>query len=544
MARSEESKLLLAIYALQKDPNLSVNRAAKLYGVSYTTLRNRRAGRSSRRDTNPKRRKLSSIEESAIINHIIDLALRGFPPRVCMVRDMADRILAARHGTRVGTNWTTKFIRRQPQLKTRYNRRVDYQRAYCEDPIAYKAWFTLFKDTLVKYGIAEADIYNFDETGFAIGVISATGMVVTSSERLGRPRQVQQGNREWATVVSSVGANGFIVPPYIILSGKVIMEAWYRDTDLPRPWRLAVTDNGWINNEQGLQWITHFDKHTKDRTQGVYRLLILDGHVSHHSDVFETYCKAHNIITLCMPAHTSHRLQPLDVGCFGPLKLAYSRQLERLIRCFVTHVDKVGFLMAIRQAWEEAITLSNIQGGFRGSGLVPFDPEKVISTLDVKLATPRESPGPELPSPWAPQTPYTTQETTNQYQYIKDKVERHHSSSPTPILNAMEQLNKGMLSIMHAHTLLAAEVDGLRKANATLSKRRQAKATQLPGRTDLSIEEYHDLMAQQGVEAQLQQDIRRHGLDGEGPAKPIRLCSKCRRPGHTKRTCQLGVNSA
>jgi hypothetical protein len=34
-----------------------------------------------------------------------------------------------------------------------------------------------------KYGIAEANIYNFDETGFAIGVATHSARVVTSSDR-------------------------------------------------------------------------------------------------------------------------------------------------------------------------------------------------------------------------------------------------------------------------------------------------------------------------------------------------------------------------
>jgi hypothetical protein len=38
------------------------------------------------------------------------------------------------------------------------------------------------ENTITKYGIDATDIYNFDETGFMMGVIS-TGMVVTSAER-------------------------------------------------------------------------------------------------------------------------------------------------------------------------------------------------------------------------------------------------------------------------------------------------------------------------------------------------------------------------
>ena len=62
------------------------------------------------------------------------------------------------------------------------------------------------RETIAKYGIAEEDIYNFDETGFSMGLIMAAGMVITSAERKGRPRQAIQGNREWATVIQAVNS--------------------------------------------------------------------------------------------------------------------------------------------------------------------------------------------------------------------------------------------------------------------------------------------------------------------------------------------------
>jgi hypothetical protein len=50
------------------------------------------------------------------------------------------------------------------------------------------------QQTIAKYGILDEDIYNFDETGFQMGVI-ATAKVVTGADRAGRPRPVQPGNR-------------------------------------------------------------------------------------------------------------------------------------------------------------------------------------------------------------------------------------------------------------------------------------------------------------------------------------------------------------
>ena len=86
-----------------------------------------------------------------------------------------------------------------------YNRRFNYQRAQCEDPKAIQSWFDLVRSVVAQYGILEEDIYNFDETGFAMGIIS-TSKVVTRAERKGRTRTIQPGNREWVTVIHGINS--------------------------------------------------------------------------------------------------------------------------------------------------------------------------------------------------------------------------------------------------------------------------------------------------------------------------------------------------
>jgi hypothetical protein len=291
---------------------------------------------------------------------------------------MANQLLQARESTKspittttVGLNWASNFVRRRPELRTQFTRVTDHQRIKAEDSEISRDWFRLVHNIVIKYGIIDDNIYNFDETGFMMGMISS-GIVVTTSDDLQKTRLTQPGNREWATVIQGVNATGWTLPPFIILAARYLQKPWF-DEILP-DWRITITDNGWTNNEVGIQWIKHFDQYTASRTKGVYRLLILDGHESHHSIGFETYCRDHNIITLCMPAHTSHYHQPLDVSCFGPLKIAYGHEIEYLIRVSVTHITKLYFLTAFRKAFFKAITPSNIQNGFAGTGLVPYNP--------------------------------------------------------------------------------------------------------------------------------------------------------------------------
>lgn len=229
---SNEYRILLALQAFQNDPNLSLRRASGIYKVPFETLRRRHNGIQSRRDSGPNSRRLSDLEEQTIIKFVLDLDTRGFPSRLRFMEEMANSLLADRNAPPVGKRWTHNFIKRQPELKTRIFRRYDYQRAKCEDPTIIRGWFRLIQNTIAKYSIRSDDIWNFNETGFMMGLIQS-GMVIIGSERQGRPKSVQPGNREWITAIPAINAKGQSIPPFIISSGQYHLANWYRESNLP-----------------------------------------------------------------------------------------------------------------------------------------------------------------------------------------------------------------------------------------------------------------------------------------------------------------------
>ena len=214
-----------------------------------------------------------------------------------------------------------------------------------------------------------------------MGVIS-TAKVITGAERSNRPKSKQPGNREWVTAIDCIGASGWALPPVIIFEGKLHQNTWYLESKLPRDWAIGLSENGWTDDRLGLTWLERvFEIYTASCTKGIYRLLILDGHSSHRTAEFDLFCKEHSIISLCMPPHSSHLLQPLDVGCFAVLKRSYGRQIEGYIRNGLNHIDKQDFLQAYYTAHIESISLANVQSSFAATGIVPYDPERVLSKL-------------------------------------------------------------------------------------------------------------------------------------------------------------------
>jgi hypothetical protein len=540
--QTQEARIILAIEAIRTAKKLSRRSAAKIYNVPESTLRLRMNGHTTLHERPPPNLKLNNLEEEVIIRYILDLDIRGFAPRLAGVEDMANYILESRGGRRVGKLWASRFVQRRPELKTRFNRVYDFQRALCEDPELIGAWFQLVENMRAKYGVLDCDFYNFDETGFMMGIISPA-MVVTRADRRGRGKAVQPGNREWATAIACVNGEGWDVPPFLVVQGKNHLANWYTEGGLPHDWVIKPTNNGWTNNETGLEWLQHFDKHTAARARGPYRMLVLDGHESHESAEFQEYCKAHNIITLCLPPHSSHLTQPLDVGCFSVLKRAYGRQIETFIKAHINHITKVEFFLAFKAAYLESITAQNAQAGFRGAGLVPFNPQAVISKLDVRLRTPTPTSPPSADAdPWVSQTPHNPTDALSQTTLVKNRIARHQGSSPTPIFQTVAALAKGTERLAHEVTLLSAEVRTLRAANEALSKRRRAKKTRVRQGGVLTIEDAQDVLAQREAEEQARRDRRsKGGKQNEGqPSR--RRCGTCGKTGHNTRTCQEAID--
>ena len=127
---------------------------------------------------------------------------------------------------------------------------------------------------------------------------------------------------------------------------------------------------------------------------------------------------------------------------------------------------------------------------------MPFDPQVVLSKLDVKLRTPTP---PRASStdvdPWVSQTPSNPTEALVQITLVRNRITRHQGSSPTPLFETIKSLAKGTERLAHENTLLSAEVRTLRAANEALSKRRRAKKTRIRQGGALTVEDAQDIIA-------------------------------------------------
>ena len=178
------------------------------------------------------------------------------------------------------------------------------------------------------------------------------------------------GNKAQITIVACANAAGHTLPPMVIFKGERLNHD-YTKGEVPGT-LYGMSKQGWIDSELFYCWLSSLFLPNIPPARPV--LLLLDGHSTHYTP--EAVRKAHDegVIMLCLPPHTTHTAQPLDVSFFGPLKkhwssVCHSYMLENPGKV----VTKFQFSDLFRQAWYKAINPEAIVAGFRKVGVYPFN---------------------------------------------------------------------------------------------------------------------------------------------------------------------------
>ena len=208
------------------------------------------------------------------------------------------------------------------------------------------------------------------------------------------------------TLVACVQATGSYIPPLLIYQGQShdLLDTWVQDVNDTEAY-FAASEKGWTNNNLGLQWLEKvFNKFTKSQVGRSHRcLLLVDGHSSHVNLSFLEYADANGIIILVLPPHTTHQLQPLDVGLFSPLAQHYSHELDAVMRnsLGITSITKHIFWPIFYSAWQKSFMTENVQSAFEATGIFPLNPSRVLGVLNPPSHTSQK------PSSSHPKTPVT-----------------------------------------------------------------------------------------------------------------------------------------
>ena len=87
----------------------------------------------------------------------------------------------------------------------------------------------------------------------------------------------------------------------------------------------TMSDSGWSNNGVFLKFLKEHFLPRVQRSPGEKVLVLFDGHKSHICPEVRAWAAANDVILFLLPPHTSHKLQPLNVSCYSPLKSKYKK---------------------------------------------------------------------------------------------------------------------------------------------------------------------------------------------------------------------------
>lgn len=371
-----------AAYNAVMTDGLRVSHAAATFGVPRKTLDDRVKGKVQLGCKHGNQTALTPEDEESLYNYIDYMAGRGFPLTVSQVTLMAMAITKERGGGVFkdggpSRHWWRGFRHRHPTLSLRRPDPLDRGRAAMTNENTIRTFFNLLKEIYDANDLLKRPqlVFNCDETMVDLNK-SSEKVVVPRRQR--NAHSVNIASTEHVTALCTVSADGKALPPMIVFKGGFPGGPYSRKGPINAIY--AKSESGFVDGELFLEWFRHiFLVHTPSNKP---RLLLLDGHASHLGAPLIREAIQNDVTLLCLPPHTTHMLQPLDVAVFRSLKAKISKYVcqGKAIRGDLW-VAKKDFSGIFRLAFEEAFTIRNICDGFQTCGISPFNPNAVNKSL-------------------------------------------------------------------------------------------------------------------------------------------------------------------
>lgn len=299
----------------------------------------------------------------------------------------------------------TRFLERHPKYKKRRQQPLSVQRKDSYDLETAEKYFSRLRRACQEHGIQEYDIWNMDESGFRVGC-GIAHMVITR-HHCKKLYMKDPECRDFVTSVECINPAGRVIPPLLILRGASVLDKWAIGNRLPGDYLLGHSESAYNNDKLILDWIKHFNEHSARGQVGAKRLLIFDGAESHFTMPFWRYCTNNNIVLFILPPNSTSWAQPLDVGCFQPLKHYHSEAVDASIRAGVENFDRLEFLDAIPAIRDLAFKPSTVRSAFVKTGIVPWNPNTILEKIRGRVnAQRRHTPPPDDGQDGLEETPH------------------------------------------------------------------------------------------------------------------------------------------
>lgn len=276
---------------------------------------------------------------------------------------------------KAGYKWLQSFLRRQKDITIRQSENISVARAVAMSRETVTEYFSLLDNILTEYELHDkpGNIYNTDEAGLQLNCRAGSVLAEKGSKNVTSMTSGEKG--ETISVLTCCNAEGVFLPPYCIFKGKNKKDELLDGMPPGSAIRMSPK-SAYVNSDIFFEWLkTHF----LPRKMLGKVLLILDGHTSHTTNLeMLEFAEQNDILLFCLPAHTTHYLQPLDRTFFKALKTYYSQACRHFVKSNTSRtLKRLQFGKLLGESWNRAATVDNAVAAFRATGIVPFNPTAI-----------------------------------------------------------------------------------------------------------------------------------------------------------------------
>ncbi|KAJ8871334.1 hypothetical protein PR048_027651 [Dryococelus australis] len=323
--------------------NVRIYKAAKVMNIPWSSLKRFIANNDDISTASlPKMERgfaLSPEMEQKLLKFIINMQEFRFGLAVYQVRELAYK-LAKTEGrehlmsdkTEVASKWWWNSYKESYGLSLRVPDNLSAYSASMSNPTMINDYFEKANHLLTTLGIKDnaSRLWNGDETGLCYVV--KPNKIVTEIGKRFEYKRVYADRAETHTLVGCICAHGTWIPPFVIFKGMRWNDN-ISEGSLPNS-RTRLSPKGWITSELFLERFQFFI-HSIPPNRPV--VLFMDPLSSHITPEVIELDREQQIFILTLPSHTSHLLQPLDVGVYCALKCNWIKQLNSYMK---KHPDK------------------------------------------------------------------------------------------------------------------------------------------------------------------------------------------------------------
>ncbi|XP_069705674.1 uncharacterized protein [Periplaneta americana] len=379
----EEGMMERAIISY-RNGDQGLNAAAKTYNVPKATLKRRLDGTNVNAihhiQAFGRTLDLPKALEDELAKHVLLLEERFFGLTRNDLRRLAYQIAEANNiphrfnkdKKMAGDKWYYGFMSRHPEISLRQPEATSIARAQGFNRERVASFFKVLAAVVDSNHFDATTIFNMDETGLSTVQKPQEVLGIKGKHQIGGITSGERGTN--TTCVCCMSALGMYIPPMLIF--KRLRFKQELSEGAPPGTKFACTESGWITSKVFVEWLKFFIDYVQPKNDRKV-LLIMDGHSTHtkNLEAIELARKS-GVIMVSIPAHTTHRLQPLDVGFFKPLSTYFNQECDKSMR---THPGMTITQFQISQlfckAYGRSSSIEVAMNSFKKCGIWPVDPD-------------------------------------------------------------------------------------------------------------------------------------------------------------------------